>query len=127
MEALESELVPSLSSVLIDRSVHNINCAQILMKHWLNQAFALRNLIYLIIDPCAFSHRIYEDICEKLEEMTIKYKEKNMMDRKDVDNLIKTVKVLQHFLDQAKSELEENEKNKLIVHLNDFNNGKKLF
>lgn len=96
------------------------------MNHWLNQAFALRNFIYLIIDPCAFSHTIYEDICEKVEEMTRKNKEKNVLDRKDVDNLIKTVKVLQHFLNQAKSELEENEKNKLVLHLNDFNNGKKL-
>lgn len=124
LEALESELVPSLSSLLNDRSVHNIHSAQILIKHWLNQAFALRGLIYLIIDPCAFCHRIYDDICEKVEDMTKKNKEKNILDRKDVDDLIKTVKVMQHFLDTAKSELEENEENKLMLHLNDFNNGK---
>lgn len=54
LEALEGELVPSLTAVAIDPSKHNQNFAMLLEDYWVNQCKNLKTLIYLIIDPSAF-------------------------------------------------------------------------
>lgn len=54
LEALETELVPAFTSVLLDFNLSNSHLALLLKDHWINQAQILQRLIYLIIDPSAF-------------------------------------------------------------------------
>lgn len=54
LEGLESELVPALTAVSIEKSLHNVNFALLLKEYWIHQCNLLKELIYLIIDPFAF-------------------------------------------------------------------------
>ncbi|EFA05144.2 serendipity locus protein alpha isoform X2 [Tribolium castaneum] len=121
LEALESELVPALTSLLLDNSVHNINCASILMKHWLNQAISLQRLIYLIIDPFAFCQVIYDEASEIVDNLSDLIRKKTLIRQTDVCCFLSIVKVLQTFLETAKSEFSQSELNKIQTKIVDFN------
>lgn len=59
LEALEVEIVPAFNSLLKDCSELNRNLSFLLKNYWIHQANALKNLIYLIIDPYAFAKVSY--------------------------------------------------------------------
>ncbi|KAJ8938609.1 hypothetical protein NQ314_011417 [Rhamnusium bicolor] len=112
LEALECELVPALTSVLLNRSVHNKNLALLLKNHWLQQANILKELIYLIIDPFAFCQVIYEEnkqIVDGLSEIV--YSKDLPLDKKTVQPLINQSKVLQDFINVT---LKEEQDTKII-------------
>ncbi|KAJ3641078.1 hypothetical protein Zmor_027599 [Zophobas morio] len=121
LEALESELVPSLTAVLLEKSPHNRNCAEILMRHWLDQAVALQKLIFLIIDPFAFSQVIYEEAAEIVDVLSSTIRKSSMIEQRDVVSLLVVTKVLQSFLSQSQSEFSDNEANKVKTKLKDYN------
>ncbi|XP_068912957.1 serendipity locus protein alpha-like isoform X2 [Tenebrio molitor] len=121
LEALESELVPALTSLLLDHSSRNMNCAKLLTKHWLNQAFCLQHLIYLIIDPFAFCQVIYDEAADIVDNLSSSIRKKNMIKQNDISCFMSIVKVLQTFLDEARPEFTENEANKIKTKLKDFN------
>ncbi|XP_044261719.1 serendipity locus protein alpha-like isoform X2 [Tribolium madens] len=121
LEALESELVPALTSLLLDNSVHNINCASILMKHWLNQAICLQRLIYLIIDPFAFCQVIYDEASDIAENLSDLIKKKILIRQNNVHSFLSIARVLQTFLETAKCEFTESELSKIQTKIVDFN------
>ncbi|CAH1106109.1 unnamed protein product [Psylliodes chrysocephalus] len=74
LEALETELVPAFTSVLLDFNLSNSHLALLLKDHWINQAQILQRLIYLIIDPSAFCEVIFEENKLLIDEMLDTFK-----------------------------------------------------
>lgn len=120
LEALESELVPAFNAVLLNNSPKNINCALILKKHWTDQASCLQQLIYLIIDPFAFCQIIYEKASQIVDSFL------NDFRTIDVKNFVSIMEVLRSFLQQAQTEFNETEKNKVDAQFKNFTEGKYL-
>ncbi|RZC35243.1 serendipity locus protein alpha-like [Asbolus verrucosus] len=121
LEALESELVPALTSVLLDSSAHNTNCAALLTQHWISQAVTLQELIFLIIDPLAFCQVVYEAAAEFVDGLSSNLKMKKSLKLKEISQFLQIVKVLENFFDKAQSEFGENEGNRVKTKLKDFN------
>ncbi|KAJ8984224.1 hypothetical protein NQ317_007456, partial [Molorchus minor] len=89
LEALECELVPAFTAVLLDPSVPNINLALLLKRHWIQQANILRQLIYVIIDPFAFCQVvIYEENKESVDDISDSVKAKGWLEKESVRVLV---------------------------------------
>lgn len=59
LEALEVEIVPAFNALFKEKSAHNENFSYLLKNYWLHQADSLKNLLYLVIDPFAFTLVMY--------------------------------------------------------------------
>nr|XP_023030304.1 serendipity locus protein alpha [Leptinotarsa decemlineata] len=123
LEALEIELVPSFTSVLIDPSPRSINQTLLLKEHWMNQALILKKLIFSIIDPIAFCQVIYEENKALLEDISDKVKSRNsLLDKVLLENILKHSMVLKDFMEVILNEQEEPITEKTKKEYQDFKN-----
>ncbi|KAJ8921559.1 hypothetical protein NQ315_010464 [Exocentrus adspersus] len=99
LEALECELVPAFTSVILDKSVPNVSLALLLKNHWLQQANILRRDIFLIVDPFAFCQVIFEENKQIVDDIADIIKSENLtLHEKLVEPLINQSFVLQEFV-----------------------------
>lgn len=97
LEALESELVPSLNAVF--NNIHqNKHFASLLVKHWKQQAQSLQKMVYGIMDPFAFCQVAYEEIKLHLDNIISNSSHQEVLPMSALTDIIEESTVLESII-----------------------------
>ncbi|XP_045465946.1 serendipity locus protein alpha isoform X1 [Harmonia axyridis] len=98
LEFLETELVPSMKMIMKNGSMIQRTSALIYKNYWICEANRLKNLVYEIIDPLAFSKVIYNEITLEINDVLERNKRNEKFSKHVFDKIFDIGKVLVEFL-----------------------------